>query len=55
MILEWAFMWTRNMTRGLGDTRDDAFYAARDVSREQKQLQNISNCCFFEHYKVYFE
>lgn len=39
-------MWTRNMTGGLGDTREDALYAAGDVSREQKQFQNRSTAAF---------
>ena len=34
------------MTGGLGDTREDALYAAGDVSREQKQFQNRSTAAF---------
>lgn len=46
MILERAFMWMGNMTGGLGDTREDALYAAGDVSQEQKRFQNRSTTAF---------
>lgn len=39
MILEWAFIWTDNVTWGTGDTRENTFSAAGDVSGEQKRFQ----------------
>lgn len=39
MILERAFIWTSNVTWGVGDSRKNTFYAADDVSWEQKRFQ----------------